>query len=102
MEQGEISKKVNLEDLIGDLLQEVLLLVEMGHNLEEVAMEEATEIDLEDIALEEATDIDLNLQVRTDFERDPTPKEEEMIVIDSDCLETFLNVLDVTAMTVKE
>ena len=101
MEQGEIFKNIILEYTIGDLLQEVLLLVEIGHDLEDIAVEEATEIDLEDVALE-ATEIDLNLLVRTDFEGDLTPEEEEMIVIDSDCLETFLNVLDVTVKIVKE
>ena len=101
MEQGQISKNVILEDVIGDLLQEVLILVQIGHDLEDIALEEATEIDLEDVALEEATEIDLSLLVRTDFKGDLTPEEEEIIVIDSDHLETFLNVLDVAARTVK-
>ena len=50
----------------------------------------------------QATEIDLNLLVRTDLEGDLTPEEEEMILIDGDCLETSLNVSDVAAKTVKE
>ena len=98
MEQGETSKNVILDDVIEDLPQEVLLSAETGQDLEDVTMVEVTEIDLED----EATEIDLNLMVRTDFEGDQVLEEAGMIVIDSDSLETSLNVLDVTARTVKE
>ena len=98
MEQGETSKNIILEDMIEDLPQEVLLSAETGQDLEDVTMVEVTEIDLED----EATEIDLNLMVRTYFEGDQVLEEAGMIVIDSDSLETSLNVLDVTARTVKE
>ena len=52
--------------------------------------------------MEDDIEIDLNLLIGTDFERGLTTEEEEMILINSDHLETSPNVSDVTVRNGKQ